>query len=236
MQVDDVSVFATDVLPVLLRLTPSDARGRAALALLRGWDGRMDPELPQPLIFNAWMRQFRIALLAGAGIGPNGGLAGWEMVAPAVLAETSVLCGGPCGPVLRDALTRALDEQVALRGADMAAWRWGEAHPAVFAHPLLSAIPGLGGLGTRRIASPGDDTTLFRAAMRGGFEAVHGAGFRAVHDLADLEASRFIITPGQSGHILSGQAWNFMQRWRDGGMVTLRAEPEVAWRMRLAPP
>ncbi len=236
MQVDDVSLFATDVLPALLRLTPGDAQGQAALDLLRGWDGRMDPGLAQPLIFNAWMRQFRTALLAHVGIAANGGLAGWEMVAPAVLGETSVLCGGPCGPLLRAALARALDEQSRLHGADMTAWRWGDAHPAVFAHPLLGAIPGLGWLGTRRIASPGDDTTLFRAAMRGGFEAVHGAGFRAVHDLADLEASRFMITPGQSGHILSGQAWHFMPRWRDGGMVTLRADPEVAWRLRLAPP
>ncbi len=235
MQIDDVSLLARDVLPVLLRLTPGDARGLAALGLLREWDGRMDPGLPQPLIFNAWMRQFRTALLAHAGIAANGGLAGWEMVVPAVLGEASVLCGGPCGPMLRDALARALDELALWGGADMAAWRWGEAHPAVFAHPLLGAIPGLRWLGTRRIASPGDDTTLFRAAMRGGFEAMHGAGFRAVHDLADLEASRFMITPGQSGHVLSGQAWNFIQRWRNGGMVTLRADPEVAWRLRLAP-
>ena len=236
MQADDVSLFATDMLPALLRLTPQDAQGRAALDLLRGWDGRMAPGLPQPLIFNAWMRQFRTALLAHAGIAANGGLAGWEMVAPAVLDETSVLCGGPCGPMLRDSLARALDEQSGRHGADMAAWRWGEAHPAVFAHPLLGAIPGLDRLGTRRIASPGDDTTLFRAAMRGGLEAVHGAGFRAVHDLADLEASRFMIAPGQSGHILSGQAWNFLQRWRDGDMITLRADIEPAWQMHLRPP
>ena len=45
-----------------------------------------------------------------------------------------------------------------------------------------------------------------------------------------------VIAPGQSGHILSGQAWNFLQRWRDGDMITLRADIEPAWQMHLRPP
>ena len=233
MQVDIVSTFATDVLPTLLRLTPGDARRRTALTLLQAWDGRMDAALPQPLIFNAWMRRFRSLLLARNAVAESAAIPGWELVSPAILAESSPLCAGPCGPILREALALALDEQIAERGGDMKSWRWGEAHQAVFGHPLLGSIPGVATLATGRIASPGDDTTLFRAAMRGGFDAIHGAGFRAAYDLADLEASRFMIAPGQSGHILSRGAWNFMNRWRDGQTVTLIANPEVVWRLRL---
>ena len=233
MQVDTLSTFATDLLPALLRLTPDDDKPRAALALLRDWDGRMDPSLPQPLIFNAWMRQFRTALLAHDLIEPSAAVPGWEMVAPAILDGTSPLCGGPCGAMLRDSLARALGEQTLLRGPDLKSWRWGEAHQAVFAHPLLGAIPVLGGLATGRIASPGDDTTLFRAAMRGGFDAIHGAAFRAVYDLSDLEASRFMIAPGQSGHLMSDHAWTFLSRWREGRTIPLDATPIVAWQMKL---
>jgi len=57
-----------------------------------------------------------------------------------------------------------------------------------------------------------------------------------VYDLADLDRSRFVISPGQSGHPLSSLAWNFMQRWRDGGTVALTAAPDsVAATIHLTP-
>ena len=123
-------------------------------------------------------------------------------------------------------------DQVAERGEAVAGWRWGDAHAALFAHPLLGEIPLLRSLGERRIASPGDDNTLFRAATRNDFDAVHGAGFRAVYDLADLEQSRFVVTPGQSGNFASRLAWNFVRRWRDGGTITLEATQAAVSRLR----
>jgi len=70
----------------------------------------------------------------------------------------------------------------------------------------------------------------------GSFEAVHGASFRAVYDLADLERSLFVVAPGQSGHVLSPLARNFVQRWRDGAMITMAAQPDgVAVRLTLMP-
>ncbi len=235
MQVDTVSLFARDVLPVLTRLTPDDAPARAAIALLARWSGQMDAGRPEPLIFAAWMKHFRATLLDRNGIGESAALAGWEMVEPAILTADSPLCGGPCGPLLRQSLTDAMAEQSRIHGSDLALWQWGAAHQAVFAHPLLGAIPWLRALGTARIASPGDDTTLFRAAMRNGFDAIHGAAFRAVYDLSNLEASRFVITPGQSGNIVSGNAWNFVQRWRDGATVTLGATAPETGHLVLTP-
>ena len=90
---------------------------------------------------------------------------------------------------------------------------------------------------TARIAVPGDDATLFRGGMfPGGFTALHGAAFRGVYDLADLERSRFVVAPGQSGNPLSRLAWNFVQRWHDGGSISLVATPEsVMARIRLLP-
>ena len=88
-----------------------------------------------------------------------------------------------------------------------------------------------------RIAAPGDDSTLFRSGMRpGSFAAAHGASFRSVYDLADLDHSLFLVAPGQSGHVLSPLARNFVQRWRDGGMVMMPARPDaVAARLTLTP-
>jgi penicillin amidase len=64
--------------------------------------------------------------------------------------------------------------------------------------------------------------------MNEAFEAVHGAGYRGVYDLADLDRSRFIVAPGQSGHFLSRHAGNLMGMWRDGQGVQLGPRPANA--------
>jgi penicillin amidase len=236
MQTDIVSVFARGLLPRLARVSPLDDRSRAALALLANWDGAMAADRPEPLIFNAWLRRFRQALLERFEVADSAAVAGWEMVETALAAPASPLCGGPCDALLSKSLADALAEQATLRGDSVAAWRWGPAHQAVFSHPLLGQIPLLRALGERRIDVPGDDTTLFRAAMRGSsFDAIHGAGLRADYDLADLEKSRFIVTPGQSGNIASRLAWNLVRRWRDGATITLEARDAAVSRLRLIP-
>ena len=77
-----------------------------------------------------------------------------------------------------------------------------------------------------RIATPGGDTTIDRGVpARGSFTSVHGPAFRGVYDLADLDRSLFVVTPGQSGNPLSTHARDFLRRWRDGEMVMLQDRP-----------
>ena len=240
MQVDPVSLFARDTLPRLAKVPPGDERARIALSLLAVWDGTMAENQAQPLIFNAWMRRFRRLLLERIEVPDSAAVAGWELVAAALAREAAgrtSLCGGPCDPLLSQSLTAALADLAASQGDAIAGWRWGNLHRAVFAHPLLGELPVLKALATRAIPVSGDDTTLLRAGMRGdGFSAVHGAGFRAVYDLADLEHSRFGLAPGQSGNFASIQAWNFLRRWHDGGTIPLDATPaSVAYRLHLSP-
>jgi penicillin amidase len=56
------------------------------------------------------------------------------------------------------------------------------------------------------------------------FPVVHGAGLRAVYDLADLDASRFMIAPGQSGHPLSRHWRDLAAPWADGALLRLDGE------------
>ena len=71
--------------------------------------------------------------------------------------------------------------------------------------------PLLGRFTTISIPSPGDDDTrsIVAAPMRL-FQSVHGAAFRGVYDLADLDRSLFMVTPGQSGNPFSGHARDFV--------------------------
>jgi penicillin amidase len=224
MQVDTLSLFATDVLPRLLALDLPPGQARTARDLLQGWDGRMDPAQPQPLVFNAWMRGFARGLNAGDGAAPW-----WHLAHHALTHPDAARCGGDCDALLRQSLDEAVATLAARFGPNPASWRWGTAHQAVFAHPLLRFIAPIEPFVVARIPIGGDATTLLRANWYGpGFDAVHGAAFRGVYDLADLSRSRFAVAPGQSGHILLPGARNFLARWQEGETIPLASQPATA--------
>ena len=51
--------------------------------------------------------------------------------------------------------------------------------------------------------------------------SIWGASFRGIYDLADLDASLFIVAPGQSGNVFRGHARDMLTRWRDGAVIRL---------------
>ena len=217
MQMDVTSTFAQAILPALLaRPRGDDLAGRAA-GLLVGWDGRMAMDLPQPLIFEAWWRRFYGLLLEKHGLPGSVPAPSIDVVAAALSPADETWCGGDCGPLLDQALSLALPPLAARFGPDPAQWRWGAAHIADFADPVAPPL-------SNRIPQPGDATTVFAGGSVGpSFAAVHGPGYRGVYDLANLDRSRFITAPGESGNPLSPHARDMLQRWRDGGSVTLEA-------------
>jgi penicillin G amidase len=221
MQVDVVSTFARQVLPGLLALPGLAEREAAALALLRGWDGSATMDRPQPLIFNPWMNEFYAAVLRHAGAGNGLGAPVSDFVAFVLSPAGAHWCDGDCAPLLRDSLATTVRSLSARFGDDPAGWRWGDAHQAVFAHPILRNIPLLGSFTTISIPSPGDDDTVDRGGMNALLQSVHGAAYRGVYDLADLDQSLFMITPGQSGNPFSTHARDFVARWRDGATIRL---------------
>jgi penicillin amidase len=240
MQSDVVDLAARDLLPKLRDVPAPEQPASAALALLAGWDGTMSREAPQPLIFNAWMQRFYADLMDRNGVPPAGraAVAPWpQLVRHALSPEGAALCGGDCRTLLADSLATATTDLARRFGADPAAWHWGGAHEAVFAHPVLRLVPVLGSLLEGRIATGGDDVTIDRGGMgQRTLESVHGPEFRGVYDLAELDASLFVIAPGQSGNPFSRLARNFLTRWRDGTAVMLAPQPtHVATRITLSP-
>jgi penicillin G amidase len=226
MQVDVHSTFARQVLPALLSVPISDDAAQRAQALLRDWDGSMTLDAPQPLIFNAWIQSFYARVLQQADVPRGDGGPLLEFVSYVLSPAGAHWCEGDCAAALQASLGDAVADLTSRFGGDPAKWRWGDAHPAVFAHPILRPIPILGTLGTLSIPSPGDDSTI----DRGGpaykqFQSVHGAEYRGVYDLADLDRSLFVVAPGQSGNLLSRHARDLLARWRDGTTIALGPNP-----------
>ncbi len=248
MQADPISTFAQQVLPVLDHVTPPPGTAARALVLLRHWNGSMARDLPQPLIFNAWLRRFRALIFARLGVPDNGAAPGPEFLA-GVLADdgSSSWCGpdpasadatrGSCAKLLATALGQAASDLAARYGSDPAAWRWGRAHPVVFVDPVLARVPLLGWLTACSIATPGDDTTVDRGGpARNGFRNVQGAEYRADYDLADLDRSRYMMAPGQAGDPFARHACDLVRPWRDGESFMLGPKPDrVRGTIRLLP-
>jgi penicillin G amidase len=246
IQPDNTSLLAREALAeggLLRRMPRPHGAAAAALDLLTAWDGNMAPQLPQPLIFNAWLRRFsRLAMTAGGVPEGNWGMPGsfvQELMRRPELAPA--WCRGDCASLAAQALEQAVAQLQALAGPDPAAWRWGSFHVAWFEHPLLAHVPVLAALTRLEALTGGDGQTVNQGALRGGdgaaaFRNVHGAGLRLVADLADTEATLAIIATGQSGNPLSPHWGDQLDSWRDGQMLHLAREPErVTGRLRLNP-
>jgi len=235
LQQDILATSAERLLPRLLGTSQYSERGRQAAALLNAWDRQMHRGAPEPLIYQAWLWALGEAILADE-LGPDylNYLGSGSYTLERILEHDSAWCDDietseveDCARQVPAALEVALDYLVERFGDDMASWRWGDAHSARFSHPVLSRIPVIGDFFTYSVAADGGEDTVNRATPRLGgtgesrFEDVHGAGFRGVYSLADLDRSRFMIATGQSGNPLSPHYGNLAPRWRDGMTVSL---------------
>ncbi|HVE23152.1 MAG TPA: penicillin acylase family protein [Acidocella sp.] len=248
IQLDTTSLFARAMLPRLLALAlPPGDPAAPAFTMLRGWSGDMGADSPQPLIFSAWTRAFTIEILRRNGLDPETAPVVDDFL-PSLLgpnaspAAVRLWCAGDCGPALHASLETAMAALSGAYGRDPSAWRWSQAHPAHFAHAILGALPVIGRFGKFSIPVPGDAMTIDVTGAylvdpsETRFTAVNGPEFRAVFDLANLDASLFVIAPGESGNLFSRHAADFLHRWRDGQNTTLGANPVAAGAIMLEPP
>jgi len=188
----------------------------------------MDRDTAAPLLFTAWLRQLSHAILFGRFGDAVAGY--WDLkpeVIEAVLTERPDWCDDPkhpgtetCASRLAQSLTAALAELRRAYGEDMAQWRWGRAHVAVFSNPVFSRIPVLRDWFDPSIPTGGASDAVDHAPslIRTGqlpFEQVFGASLRIITDLASPKESQMIVTPGQSGNPLSGHFADLLRRWRD---------------------
>jgi penicillin G amidase len=228
MQADTLSQMAERLVPLMTRIAAADEAAGEALTRLRRWDFHMDRDKVEPLLFTAWLREFSREILFGRfgeAISDY-----WDLrprVMEAVLTERRDWCVDPkqpeersCDERLAASLKTALAQLRQAYGADMSQWRWGAAHPALFANPVLSRIPVLRDWYDLSIPASGGYDTLDRgpSTIRDDtrpYVQRFGAGLRIITDLAAPNDSMMMIAPGQSGNPLSGHFADLLRKWRD---------------------
>lgn len=222
MQGDVTSTFVASLLPHLRLATARDETASASLRAFEGWDGTMDANRPEPFIADAWIRALEEAVLARAG--DKEGLAAQPtlLLLRALHDDDTTLCGGACADLVSATLVASVDAIARDHGTRLEHWAWGGVHEVHLRNPLWGGLPVLGRWAGRDIPVGGDGTTIDAQGIRApGYAAVHGASYRGVYDLRDLDRSRFVILSGESGNPFSRHLLDFTPRWQHVGTVTL---------------
>ncbi len=242
LQNDILSIPARTLMPFLLETDATSPAAQEALSLLSAWDFRLDRTRPEALIYNNWLSKLNAALLEDElGQEFNSFRRPKTELVARILSGRAAAASPPldwcndvrtpqqesCAQILASSLDDALREISTTYGDDMSAWRWGDVHRATLPHPVLSRIPVLSDIFDVSVETDGGAETVKRAGVSFNgpidkrFNDRHGAGYRAVYDLANPNNSRFMISTGQSANPLSSLYGNFAERWRDGEYVTI---------------
>ena len=248
MQGDDLDLSMQAIIPKLIALTAESSQRKAALAMLRKWDARMQGDKPEPLIASAWVRAFEKRVISddlGEAFASN------EKHRPRflllLLEQADVgarWCDDQrskdkregCAEMAGLALDDALAELTRRYGATPSAWRWDAAHIVVHAHRPFSKAPGLAGAWLRRVfelRTPfgGSGDTLMNAhpgyKEDNPYDVELSQSYRGIFDLADLDNSRFAMPTGQSGNPFSPHFRDMEPKWRKMDYITIPTRREV---------
>ena len=243
---DNKSKLAEKLTPYFTSVEPETDQMAEAQNLLRNWDGRMERDASQPLIFHAALRRLHTSLYADE-LGELSdsvsrrretfilnALSGSDPTAAKWCDDRLTPEPEHCTDVVRKALAAGLNDLNALYGKDMSTWRWGKAHPVINNHLPFGFVPVLRDIFNIERESAGGPYTVNRGQTGSStdrpFANVHAAGYRAIFDFNDLDNSVFIVSTGQSGNPQSPWYDTFAPLWADGKhvpMITERSQIEA---------
>ena len=230
LQGDIKSLYATDMLPRLLKAPANGDTAKKAIDMLSKWNGTMDRLKPEPLIFNAWMRELGL-LIYGDELGPltrnyrdnrsvfisNVLMHGQDHWCDDVKTTARESCNSRISLALDKALT---DLTTRTESDDLTTWRWGELHFAHSDHNPFTHVDPLSRFFDLSIPNGGDGFTVNVAKFSlrddtNPFRQFHGPSLRAIYDMSNPDNSRWIHSTGESGNVLSPFYGNFVETWRN---------------------
>lgn len=241
LQTNTRSLPWEEMKPVLVALAPTDPPAREAVELLREWDGHVTADSPAAAIFELLVAELCVRLAKAkapkawkAALGDVGlGAAGHNLIADRRVAHLSrLLREQPPGwfdrpwadeiaAILGDIVRRLRRDH----GPAPAYWAWGHLRKLRLDHPLFGKHRLLGpAFNLGPVPCGGDQNTISQAGARPlhPTDFTHNmANLRAVFDLADPGAGRFVLCGGQSGNPLSPHHADQLPLWLAGETIPL---------------
>ena len=232
LQTDTLSVPARRCCTVLARILAPPPAVAPALALLADWDFRLEATSAAAALFELWWtKHLKPALFmqlvpdapARALLGPG------DVEGICHALENPDQRWGDTPQTARDTLlvetlTAAYADAVARLGPDNSQWQWGRLHHGYFEHMLTPLLQrdNTRSLDIGPLPKGGSASTPMHTGYRASdFRIIAGASFRMVVDLSDLDASRTINAPGQSGDPRSPHYADLAPIWAAGQYVPM---------------
>ncbi len=243
IQLDETSLYAKELTPLLTGRLSEDPNVRVAVNMLQDWGYRMDQESPAALVFHYTVLHLldltfgqKLGATAPAFLGKGSSpvflINGFMLRAQTKLLE--LLQNEEDSPWYADAATgrrRTREEliETALRlsvhrlrrevNATPRKWAWGRMHQIRYSHTLGRA-PILGWLFNRGPYPIGGDGTTpnqtgFMSELPPGLVQVQAA-YRQIFDVGNWDAAQSVTASGQSGHPISRNYADQIPMWLEG--------------------
>ncbi len=217
---------------------------RRALQWLEAWDGVVAPESVAASYFEVFFSEMVVRVAkakaprswrAAIGEGTNAVLPHGMMTLRRIDHLVRLLVEQPSGffergwsAEMNEAMRAAVRLLREAAGADDTRWTWGRVRPIFLVHPVGTKRP-LDRIWNRGpLSFGGDATTIPQGSVP--FDAPFGnaigiPNLRAVMDVGNWEASRYVLAGGQSGNPLSPHYDDMVDLWLRGESVTIAWSP-----------
>ncbi|MCU0452469.1 MAG: penicillin acylase family protein [Bacteroidetes bacterium] len=258
LQLDVLSPLARRVAPLIVSSVPESSASnteRRALVYLRSWDHRLQESSPAASIFEATYNRLVTETLADE-LGPDL-LSVYDTLASMPLTTVERLLHRPASPwfddvrtpavesrddIIRRAFSAAVLELSDRLGPEVRTWSWDRIHTVTFEHafgadPRLALIFNNGPFPVRGSHST---VSVGYYTLTQPYRMTVGPSTRQVYDLSDVNRTRSVLPPGQSGQAFHEHYDDQIPLWLSGGsrivpMDPARVERTVTRRLRLEP-
>ncbi|MEX0803053.1 MAG: penicillin acylase family protein [Candidatus Binatia bacterium] len=229
VQMDNLSLHAKELIGALKsdlhRLGEESPRLKPAADRLMAWDGKCHENSVGSTIYHL-LHQRLLANLLQPVLGDELFSAYLEIFNQCLFATDQILKNSASPwfatrsryDLIDQSLRQACNELEAALGADVEGWQWGKIHALLLNHSLgrigfLKALLAIG-----PVPSAGDNVTINMGFYRHSNPFAHtvGASLRFSIDTGHWEKSGFVLSSGQSGHVLSPHYGDQTELWRAG--------------------
>lgn len=250
LQVDQASLPWREMRDVVLTVPAQTDQARQALELLAEWDGVVTADSPAAAVFELFVAEMIQRIVAARAPRATAWALGkgFTPLAPHSLIITRrvgqlvhMLREQPAGWFTRpwpeeiaDALTTVVRTLRERYGDDPSRWAWGRVRPLTLVHPFGERPPLNRVFNLGPFPWGGDANTVGQSAVA--LDDPTGnppfiASLRAVVDVGNWEASRFVLPGGQSGNPLSPHYDDLLPLWQQGEGVPIAWSPEEVERV-----
>lgn len=234
LQQDTLHPFAGTLVPLLLEQRLASEYQRDGQELLAEWDGAQAASSAAAAYFNVvWGDLLALTFhdQLPEAIWPEGGERWYEVVGRLLdeprsdwWDDVDTAAVEDRDDVLAAALRQARDDMTRMQAADPAEWRWGALHGVDLENQTLgqsgvAAVEAVFNRGPYEVGGSAGAVNATSWEAPEGYETAYGPSTRLVVPLDDLDAARWVVLGGTSGHAFSAHYADQTELWARGETI-----------------